>query len=98
MCFTCLFSVVFLHREQKYFQYIGVFLVTVGMFLVGLSLDAKITSYLGLFICILAQAFKAAYMVMEEGAITAGFPRKEDKPRPMAVAGVEGLLIMPCNI
>merc|ERR1719247_1389046 len=72
--FTCLFSVVFLGREQQRFHYAGVALVAIGITIV--SLDAVLhghsestgltvtAAWFGVFLCIVGQVFQAMMMMM----------------------------------
>jgi drug/metabolite transporter (DMT)-like permease len=93
--FTCLFSVVFLGRQQQAFHYAGVALVAVGITIV--SLDAVLhertqstgltmtAAWLGVLLCIVGQVFQATMMVVEEKYMSSfNVP-------PLQMVGYEGL-------
>lgn len=92
--FTCLFSVVFLNREQQRYQLVGVFLVAIGITIVSLQEllygepEASVYSkpaWIGLTLTLLAQTFQASMLVIEEKYLS-----KYEIP-PMQMVGLEGL-------
>ena len=88
--FTCLFSLVFLGRKQFRYHYLGVFLVCAGITLVASCCGKKSESqrklaHLGITLCVLAQAFQASMLVIEEKVLS------KYTVAPMLAVGLEGL-------
>jgi len=90
--FTCLFSIVFLGRKQHGYHLVGVGLVCAGITLVGFSqlngLDTASAAFhavvAGITLCIVAQAFQASMLGVEEKVL------KDYHVEPMLAVGLEG--------
>lgn len=90
--FTCLFSVVFLGRKQHGYHLVGVGLVCAGITLVGYSqlngLDTASAAFhavvFGITLCVVAQAFQASMLVVEEKVLN------DYHVEPMLAVGLEG--------
>ena len=96
--FTAIFSVIFLKNKFFKFNFLGVFLVVMGLFLVGLSAfdsnqiegcgsgdNHSNTLYFGIILVILAQIFIATQITIEESII------KKYEVEPLRAVGWEGI-------
>jgi drug/metabolite transporter (DMT)-like permease len=90
--FTCLFSVIFLGRKQHGYHLVGVALVCAGITLVGYSqlngLDTASAAFhaivFGITLCVVAQAFQASMLVVEEKVL------HDYSVEPLLAVGLEG--------
>lgn len=82
--FTCLFSMIFLGRRQFPYHFLGVFLVSLGIFLVGLTQAGNMTAVGGVVLCLISQVFAAAILVIEEKILVG------TNVAPLLAVGLEG--------
>jgi len=96
--FTCSSSIIFLKNKYYRHHFFGIFVVVVGLVIVGLKAVLKGDSNtgenpgFGIFLCVLSQAFSSGLMVTEEKLL------KGYKTPPLKAVGLEGMWGVICYI
>ena len=96
--FTCSSSIIFLKNKYYRHHFFGIFIVVVGLVIVGLNAVINGGSNggenigFGIFLCVLSQAFSSGLMVTEEKLLK-GF-----ETPPLKAVGLEGMWGVICYI
>jgi hypothetical protein len=96
--FTCSSSIIFLKNKYYRHHFFGIFVVVIGLVIVGLKAVIKGDSNtgenpgFGIFLCVLSQAFSSGLMVTEEKLLK-GF-----ETPPLKAVGLEGMWGVICYI
>jgi len=96
--FTCSSSIIFLKNKYYRHHFFGIFVVVVGLIIVGLNAvlygksKASENPGFGIFLCVLSQAFSSMLMVTEEKLL------KGYETPPLKAVGLEGMWGVICYI
>jgi len=96
--FTCSSSIIFLKNKYYRHHFFGIFVVVIGLIVVGLnavlygSSKASKNPGFGIFLCVLSQAFSSMLMVTEEKLL------KGYETPPLKAVGLEGMWGVICYI
>ena len=96
--FTCSSSIIFLKNKYYRHHFFGIFVVVIGLVIVGLNAvlygnsNASENPGFGIFLCILSQAFSSMLMVTEEKLL------KGYETPPLKAVGLEGMWGVICYI
>jgi drug/metabolite transporter (DMT)-like permease len=96
--FTCSSSIIFLKNKYYRHHFFGIFVVVIGLVIVGLNAvlygksNASENPGFGIFLCVLSQAFSSMLMVTEEKLL------KGYETPPLKAVGLEGMWGVICYI